>query len=147
MTRGFGSRRTRTYASSGMASHTHPPGTEVQSVHPRAEIPAIFGGFSGNQHFANSALWGRFSVKTGCRAGLTVAEHATSHSTLPSRGPLAAVPHFGPPSCLSALADPPPQKGPFSDTRQNTRERKVDFAFLPDPSLLLLSPATRHLPF
>ena len=107
---------------------------------------AHFGGLFEKQHFANSALWDRFLVKNGCRAGLTDAEHAAGRPTIPSRGPFPAGTPFWSPK-LPVGARRPPKKRPFSDTRQNTRERKVDFALVPDPSLLLLSPATRHLPF
>ena len=105
-----------------------------------------FGVFSEKQDFANSALWDRFQVKTGCRAGLTDAEQATARAALPSCGPFPAGTLFRS-TKLPLGARRPPKKRHFSHTRQNTRERKVDFALVPDPSLLLLSPATRHLPF
>ena len=126
---------------------SHPPsGHRTPKCTSTGRNTGHFGGFSEKPHFANSALWGRFSGKTGCRGGLTAAGNPTGHPTLPSRGPLSAETPFWS-SKTPFGARRPPKQGRFSDTRPNTRQRKVDFAFLPDPSLLLLSPATRHLPF
>ena len=105
-----------------------------------------FGGFSEKQNFANSALWDRFQAKTGCGAGLTDAEHATGHPTLPSRGPFPAATLFWAQK-LPFGARRPPKERPFSDARRNTRERKVDFALLPYPSLPRRNLATRPSPF
>ena len=105
-----------------------------------------FGGFSERQNFEISALWDRFQAKTGCGAGLTYAEQATGRPAPPSRGPFPVATLCWAQK-LPFGARRPPKKGHFSDTRQKPRERRVDFALVTDPSLLLLSPATQHLPF
>ena len=108
----FGSRRTRTYASSRKASQTHPRSTAVQSVPLGAEIPSILGVFPKSNILQIRPSGTDFKRKPGVErvSPMLNTPQAVGHS--PPVVAFRRQPCFGPKSCLSAVADPP-KKGLF----------------------------------